>query len=104
MNILGITKLPLLIRIKRKQLLHVLLIDAYRTMPFGLWNAPATFQRCIMSIFSKYAAYIIVVFMDDFIVYGDSFDQCLENLDLILKKCIESNLLLNYEKCHFMVE
>ena len=53
---------------------------------------------------SNYVAYNIELFMDDFTVYGDLFDQCLENLDLILKKCIESNLLLNYEKCHFMVE
>ena len=37
-------------------------------------------------------------------VYGDSFDKCLENLSLILKKCIETNLVLNYEKCYFMVD
>ena len=49
-------------------------------------------------------AYIIEVFMDDFTLYGDSFDQCLENLNLVLKRCIETNLVLNYEKCHFMVE
>ena len=42
--------------------------------------------------------------MDDFTLYGDSFDQCLENLNLVLKRCIETNLVLNYEKCHFMVE
>jgi hypothetical protein len=42
--------------------------------------------------------------MDDFTVYGDSFDKCLENLSLILKRCIKTNLVLNYEKCYFMVE
>ena len=42
--------------------------------------------------------------MDDFTVYGDSFDRCLDNLSLILKKCIETNLVLNYEKCYFMVD
>ena len=73
-------------------------------MPFGLCNAPATFQRCMMSIFSDYVERIIEVFMDDFTVYGDSFDRCLENLSLILKKCIETNLVLNYEKCYFMVD
>ncbi|KAL9377952.1 hypothetical protein Peur_029287 [Populus x canadensis] len=77
---------------------------AYRRMPFGLCNAPATFQRCMMSIFSDYVERIIEVFMDDFTVYGDSFDKCLENLSLILKRCIETNLILNYEKCYFMVE
>ncbi|KAH9734758.1 hypothetical protein KPL71_017490 [Citrus sinensis] len=76
---------------------------AYRRMPFGLCNAPATFQRCMMSIFSDYVENIIEVFMDDFTVYGDSFDKCLDNLTLVLKRCIDTNLVLNWEKCHFMV-
>ncbi|CAN6567567.1 unnamed protein product [Malus baccata var. baccata] len=77
---------------------------AYRRMPFGLCNAPATFQRCMMSIFSDYVEKIIEVFMDDFCVFGDSFDSCLHNLSLILKRCVETNLVLNWEKCHFMVK
>ncbi|XP_071939803.1 uncharacterized protein [Coffea arabica] len=77
---------------------------AYRRMPFGLCNAPATFQRCMVSIFSDYVENIIEVFMDDFTVYGNSFDECLINLTKILKRCIETNLVLNYEKCHFMVD
>ncbi|CAN6695149.1 unnamed protein product [Malus baccata var. baccata] len=76
---------------------------AYRRMPFGLCNAPATFQRCMVSIFSDFVEKIIEVFMDDFSVFGDSFDGCLENLTLILKRCVETNLVLNWEKCHFMV-
>ena len=47
---------------------------------------------------------IIEVFMDDFTVHGESFDDCLENLTKVLKRCIETNLVLNYEKCHFMVD
>ncbi|KAM1606994.1 hypothetical protein ACFX1Z_027628 [Malus domestica] len=77
---------------------------AYRCMPFGLCNAPATFQRCMMSIFSDYVEKIIEVFMDDFSVFGDSFDGCWHNLSLILKRCVETNLVLNWEKCHFMVK
>ncbi|CAN6697903.1 unnamed protein product [Malus baccata var. baccata] len=77
---------------------------AYRRMPFGLCNAPATFQRCMMSIFSDYVEKIIEVFMYDFSVFGDSFDGCLHNLSLILKRCVETNLVLNWEKCHFMVK
>ncbi|CAL8988112.1 unnamed protein product [Prunus brigantina] len=77
---------------------------AYRRMPFGLCNAPATFQRCMVSIFSDFVEKIIEVFMDDFSVFGDSFDGCLTNLTLILKRCIETNLVLNWEKCHFMVK
>ncbi|CAL2259865.1 unnamed protein product [Prunus armeniaca] len=75
---------------------------AYRQMPFGLCNAPATFQRCMVSIFSDFVEKIIEVFMDDFSVFGDSFDGCLTNLTLILKRCIETNLVLNWGKCHFM--
>ncbi|XP_070668998.1 uncharacterized protein [Malus domestica] len=77
---------------------------AYRRMPFGLCNAPATFQRCMVSIFSDFIEKIIEVFMDDFSVFGDSFDWCLDNLTLILKRCVETNLVLNWEKCHFMVK
>ncbi|KAM2013170.1 hypothetical protein ACFX1T_024912 [Malus domestica] len=77
---------------------------AYRRMPFGLCNAPATFQRCMVSIFSDYVERIIEIFMDDFSVCGSSFDNCLDNLTLILKRCVETNLVLNWEKCHFMVK
>src|SRR4030067_2158510 len=76
---------------------------AYRRMPFGLCNAPATFQRCMMSIFSDYVERIIEVFMDDFSVYGDSYELCLMHLEKVLERCEESNLVLNWEKCHFMV-
>ncbi|CAN6562573.1 unnamed protein product [Malus baccata var. baccata] len=73
-------------------------------MPFGLCNAPAAFQRCMVSIFSDYVERIIEIFMDDFSVFGDSFDNCLDNLTLILKRCVETNLVLNWEKYHFMVK
>ncbi|XP_055960233.1 uncharacterized protein LOC126678772 [Mercurialis annua] len=77
---------------------------AYRRMPFGLCNAPATFQRCMTSIFNDMIEDIMEVFMDDFSVFGDSFDKCLVNLERVLKRCEEANLVLNWEKCHFMVE
>ena len=57
---------------------------AYRRMPFGLCNAPATFQRCMTAIFSDFCENIVEVFMDDFSVYGKSFDDCLINLDRVL--------------------
>ncbi|GJU53614.1 reverse transcriptase domain-containing protein [Tanacetum coccineum] len=58
---------------------------AYRRMPFGLCNAPATF-------------------MDDFSIFRNSFDTCLNNLDKMLQRCKDSHLVLNWEKCHFMVK
>ncbi|CAN6561349.1 unnamed protein product [Malus baccata var. baccata] len=77
---------------------------AYRRMSFGLCNAPATFQRCMMSIFSGMVENIVEVFMDDFSVFGNSFDICLDNLSLVLERCRETNLVLNWKKCHFMVK
>ncbi|GJY59518.1 reverse transcriptase domain-containing protein [Tanacetum coccineum] len=77
---------------------------AYRRMPFGLCNAPGTFQRCMMAIFHDMIEETMEVFMDDFSVFGDSFSSCLSHLDKMLKRCEETNLVLNWEKCHFMVK
>ncbi|XP_059294521.1 uncharacterized mitochondrial protein AtMg00860-like [Lycium ferocissimum] len=44
------------------------------------------------------------VFMDDFSIVGDSFDDCLNHLGQVLKRCEETNLVLNWEKCHFIVK
>ncbi|RDY13056.1 Retrovirus-related Pol polyprotein from transposon 17.6, partial [Mucuna pruriens] len=71
-------------------------------MPFGLCNAPSTFQCCMTSIFSDLLQDCMEVFMDDFTVYADSFEACLSNLSKVLKRCIDTNLVLNFEKCHFM--
>jgi hypothetical protein len=76
---------------------------AFRCMPFGLCNAPATFQRCMMSIFSDMVGETMEVFMDDLSVFGNTFDDCLDNLGKVLARCEEKNLMLNWEKCHFMV-
>ena len=76
---------------------------AYRRMSFGLCNAPASFQWCMMAIFSDLIENIMEVFMDDFSANGKSFDECLENLDKVLKRCQDTHLVLNWEKCHFMV-
>ena len=54
-------------------------------------------------IFSDFCEKIVEAFMDDFSVYGTSFDDCLSNLDRVLQRCEETNLVLNWEKCQFMV-
>nr|XP_016441894.1 PREDICTED: uncharacterized protein LOC107767401 [Nicotiana tabacum] len=77
---------------------------AFSRMPFGLCNTPATFQWCMMAIFTDMVEDVLEVFMDDFSVGGDSFEECLDNLDKVLARCEETNLVLNWEKCHFMVE
>ncbi|GJT73916.1 reverse transcriptase domain-containing protein, partial [Tanacetum coccineum] len=58
---------------------------AYRRMPFGLCNAPGTFQR---------------VFGD----FSSPLFSCLSHLDKMLQRCEDTNLVLNWEKCHFMVK
>ena len=55
------------------------------------------------AFFHGFCEEIVEVFIDDFSVYGTSFDNCLHNLDKVLQRCEETNLVLNWEKCHFMV-
>ncbi|GJW44277.1 reverse transcriptase domain-containing protein [Tanacetum coccineum] len=77
---------------------------AYRRMPFGLCNAPGTFQRCMMAIFHDMIKKMMEVFMDDFSVFGNSFENCLSRVDKMLQRCEDTNLCLNWEKSHFMVK
>ncbi|GKA79740.1 reverse transcriptase domain-containing protein [Tanacetum coccineum] len=77
---------------------------AYRRMPFRLCNAPTTFQICMLAIFYDMIEESVKVFMDDFSVFGNSFDNCLNNPDKMLQRCKDAHLILNWEKCHFMVK
>ena len=56
-----------------------------------------------MAIFSDFIGESMEVFMDDFSVFGPSFDACLEHLTQILNICIKKRLVLSWEKSHFMV-
>ncbi|KAK8544919.1 hypothetical protein V6N13_123227 [Hibiscus sabdariffa] len=69
---------------------------AFRRMPFGLCNAPATFQGCMTAIFSDMNEDCLEIFMDDFSTFGDDFDSCLSNLEKVVTRCEESNLVLNW--------
>ncbi|GJY78763.1 reverse transcriptase domain-containing protein [Tanacetum coccineum] len=79
-------------------------LDSFSVMPFGLCNAPGTFQRCMVEIFHDMIEKTMEVFMDDFLVFGDSFYSCLSYLDMMLKRCEDINLVLNWEKCHLKVK
>ena len=68
---------------------------AYQRMSFGLLNAPTTFQRCMISIFSDLIKQTMEIFMDDFSVFGDSFDECVNHLKVVLQRCQETSLVLN---------
>ena len=69
-------------------------------MPFDFCNASAMFQHCMLSLFSDMVERLIEIFKNNFSIYGDSFDQCLE---LVLQHCVEKFLTLNWEKYDFMV-
>nr|GEV43854.1 reverse transcriptase domain-containing protein [Tanacetum cinerariifolium] len=77
---------------------------AYRRMPFSLCNVPGTFQRCMMAIFHDMIEKTMEVFIDDFLVFGNSFGTCLSHLNKMLKLCEDTNLCLNWEKIYFMVK
>ena len=68
---------------------------AFRRMPFGLCNAPASFQRCMMSMLLDLVEEVMEIFMDDFTVYGSSFEHCLDNLETVLQRCKDKQLALN---------
>ena len=78
-------------------------VFSYRWMPFRLCNAPTTFQRLMLAISTDMVEKSIEVFMDDFSLFGPSFECYLKNLEIVLQRCVETNLVLNWEKCHFMV-
>ncbi|RVW34440.1 Retrovirus-related Pol polyprotein from transposon 17.6, partial [Vitis vinifera] len=103
MGIQGIFRLKLIGRSGKDHFYMSIWNICLQRMPFGLCNAPATFQRCMLSIFSDMVERIMEVFMDDITVYGGTFEECLVNLEAVLHRCIEKDLVLNWEKCHFMV-
>ena len=65
----------------------------FRRMPFGLCNAPATFQGCMMAIFSDFLGDSLEVFMEDFPIFGNNFEGCLSHLTKILEVCVRKRLV-----------
>jgi len=58
----------------------------------------------MLSLFFDMVEYFLEIFMNNFSIYGDSFDQCLHHLELVLQYCAKKSLTLNWEKYHFMVK
>jgi len=102
---MDIIRLLLLLKIKKRLPLHAHLVHMHIGECILVYVMhPQLFKDVWWVFFSDYVERIIEIFMDDFTVYDDSLDKCLENLSLVLKRCIETNLILNYEKCYFMIE
>ena len=72
----------------------------YKVISFGLCNAPATFQRVVLTIFSDLE--FVEIYMDDFSVFGDSFQEALKNMEKVLLRCQEAHLALSDKKCRLM--
>nr|GEW16444.1 reverse transcriptase domain-containing protein [Tanacetum cinerariifolium] len=101
---LGIFKFPLTLMIKKDKFTCPYGMFAYLRMPFGLGNALGNFQRCMLAIFHDMVEKTMEVFMDDFSVFGNSFENYLSRLDKMLQRCEDTNQSLNWEKSHFMVK
>lgn len=73
----------------------------FNRMPFGLCNAPSTFQRLMERIFGDQSFQSLLLYLDDIVIFSSSFDQHLQRLDLVLSRLKEHNLKLKLQKCHF---
>nr|GEW96417.1 hypothetical protein [Tanacetum cinerariifolium] len=104
----GTDKLPVIIskelKYEEKSALLKVLKSHKRAIAWKIFDIKGTFQRCMMAIFHDMIEKMMEVFMDDFSVFGDSFSPCLSHLDKMLQRYEDTNLVLNWEKCHFMVK
>ena len=76
----------------------------FQVMPFGLCNAPATFQREMNRIFFDLIGVCVFVYIDDLVVYSPSMDQHIKDLEKVFKILHNNGLKINLEKCHFFKE
>nr|GEU72159.1 DNA-directed DNA polymerase [Tanacetum cinerariifolium] len=104
----GDNKFPVIIAkdlsVDEKTALITVLKSHKRAIAWKLFDIKGTFQRCMMAIFHDMIEITMEVFMDDFSVFGNSFQSCLFYLERMLKRCEDTNLCLNWKKSHFMVK
>ncbi|GJV30129.1 hypothetical protein Tco_1386577 [Tanacetum coccineum] len=119
----GTNKLPVIIARRREgiphkvqhqrrvnpKILEVIKKDVVKLLDAGLIypisdNNELIPTRCMMAIFHDMIEETMEVFVDDFSVYEDSFSSCLSHLEKMLKRCEDTNLVLNWEKCYFLVK
>jgi len=71
----------------------------FRVMPFGLCNAPATFERVMEQVLQEFISKICLVYLDDVIIFGKTFEEMIWNLKKVLSRLREVNLKVNPKKC-----
>nr|GEW81211.1 reverse transcriptase domain-containing protein [Tanacetum cinerariifolium] len=100
----GDDKLPVIIATDLSVEEKTTLITILKSTSEPLLGSFLISRRCMMAIFHDIIEKTMEVFMDDFSVFGDSFQSCLSHLDKMLKRCEDTNLCLNWEKSHYMVK
>ena len=73
----------------------------YLVMPFGLSNAPGTFQVHVNKCFSDMLDIFVQIYLDDFLIYSANEEEHIQHVCTVLKRCIEKKLCVNLKKCHF---
>jgi hypothetical protein len=105
MVILDITRFLWNPKIKRRDHTHLSFWDVcLPSHAFWVMQCTATFQQCMISIVFDMVECFLEIFIDDFSIFGSSFEKCLHHLTLVLVRWKEKNLVQNWEKCHFMVK
>ena len=75
----------------------------FNVMPFGLCNAPATFQQLMDKLLAPYRGKFVEVYLDDITIFSQTFEEHLQHVNIVLDILQEVNLMLNAEKCHFFL-
>ena len=73
----------------------------YNVMPFGLKNAPGTFQRLMDEILKEYIGEFVIVYLDDIMIYSKNFEEHMRHIDKVLDKLKENNMIVKLKKCQF---
>src|SRR6185437_11888783 len=76
----------------------------FNIMPFGLCNAPATFQRLVNKVYKGIAYKYVVVYLDDTNVFSQTFDDHIKHLREVFIRIRKAGLKLNIEKCNFWMK
>ncbi|XP_056609057.1 uncharacterized protein LOC130426352 [Triplophysa dalaica] len=74
----------------------------YRRMPFGVCNGPSTFQRLMQAVMSDLIFQVLIVYLDDILLFSQTFEDHLERLEMVLKRLSETGLKVNLGKCSFL--